>query len=644
MKTNILKFKEVLLIFIVGLIIPVYNTLKSCSLDLKAANFDLQTLVAWDYSAIKGALPYKDIFYPYGLLSYYKNENIFLLIINILVFPTLLVLFYLLFKRIFNSTLSEKLLIFFLFIFAITATGVDSFSRYGVAVITTMYLAYALYKNTNQNKYFAILSGVLCSIIFTLWIDQGVYVVSAFIFLVLVNYIFRKEYLVFRNIQKLIKEFAFFIGGLIIGAIPLVIYLLKFRMLMDSVKAFLHLSEMPLLAKTPFFLNLLSPDNVFTIVILLIAICYLCVSLLFNKNRIRLTNYLLIGLIFDLIFFEQKGLIRSISDQITFVPFIILMVIIYDFLSSKKRLRVNKIFIYSLILILPIAYLNIQNIQSFKIPNLNIADLNYQTCFNRNLNLLVTVNSSYEKVVKKINSLKDFNGKILSFPGDPIFYILFNQQLPYFTSIYEGSSLSDQKVLLQFVETNKIKYIILNMDNKAIQDAVPNYVRGSYELSFLMNNFMPKIKIGNFLILQRSSDFDWFKSDLLTDDYKNYLFNIDLEKIPQSEGQYKSKYLNSANTTALTKTNSSIDSKNLLLIMTSTPTANKTLDSNLEITAGDLSTKVKFKTCVNSKICILDINKIPLFYMNRKINSFKLDNYYSIKLVYGSDKLLNVLW
>jgi hypothetical protein len=642
MKLILLKLKEIILIFIIGLIIPIFDTLNSCGINLKLANFDLQTLVAWDYSAIKGMLPYKDIFYPYGLLSYYKNENLFLLILNILIFPILLVLFYLIFKKIFNSSKLVNLCMILLFIFIATISGVDSFSRYGVAVIASLYFAYAFYKN-NLNRYFLSISGIICSIIFSLWIDQGVYIISAFVFLIVMNFIFRRKYLIFKNTLNLTEELGIYVGGLVLGAIPLIIYLIKFGMLTASVKAFLNLSEMPLLAKTPFFLNLTSPVNVFTILILIIAIYYLSSSLLFKKDKITLTNYLLIGLIFDLIFFEQKGLIRSISDQITFVPFLILMIIVHDLLVKIKVPRVNKMLIYCLILILPIAYLSIQNIRNFQFPSVNINNLNYQTCSNRNLGTLLSANKYYKEVVDQVSSYKDFDGKILSFPGDPIFYELFKQRLPYFTSIYEASSVNDQKVLIKYIDINKIKYVIVNMDNKAIQDTVPNYLRGSYELSYISNNFAPKAKIGNFLILQKSLNQDWFKSDLLTKEFKDYLLTINFEKILQSEGLYKFRSLNSTNTTPVSKTNN-IDSKNLLLVLTSTANTKRTLNSQLVITSGDLSTTVKFKTCTNSNTCILDISKIPLFYKNRKIDSIRLDNNYSTKLLYGNDELFNVLW
>jgi hypothetical protein len=507
-----------------------------------------------------------------------------------------------------------------------------------------MYFTYAFYKDLYKNKFLLLLSGAFCSIVFTLWIDQGVYVVSAFVFLLLVNFFLKKKFVVFKNIQILVQEFILFICGLIIGAIPLLIYLLKFGMLTASVRAFLNLSEMPILAKTPFFLNLFSPDNVFTISILIIGIYYLVTSLLFNKNKTNLISYLLIGLIFDLIFFEQKGLIRSISDQITFVPFIILMVIVYDLFTHIKKSKINMLLIYCLILFLPIIFLNLQNIRSFKIPSINTINLNYQTCFKRNLNSLVNINDSYQQVVNTVNSYKDFNGKILSFPGDPIFYVLFKQRLPYFTSIYEASSINDQKVLVNFIERNKIKYVIVNMDNKAIQDTVPNYIRGSYELSYLMNNFAPKTKIKNFLILQNKPNQDWLKSEILTKDFKDYLLNVNFEKILQSEGKYKFEYLNSTNTTLVTKINNDVDSKNLILILTPSMNTKNALDSQIIISSENISTTIKFKTCTNSSICILNVSKIPLFYKNRKIDSIKLDNNYDMKLLYGNEHLFNLLW
>jgi ankyrin repeat protein len=99
--------------------------------------------------------------------------------------------------------------------------------------------------------------------------------------------------------------------------------------------------------------------------------------------------------------------------------------------------------------------------------------------------------------------LSEKNAKIFSFPGDPIFYILFNQKPPYYPTIYEATPIYAQKKLIKFIEENKINYVILNIKSTSIQDTVPDKMRARILYEYIMNNFKKEKQIDNFLIFKK---------------------------------------------------------------------------------------------------------------------------------------------
>jgi hypothetical protein len=46
---------------------------------------------------------------------------------------------------------------------------------------------------------------------------------------------------------------------------------------------------------------------------------------------------------------------------------------------------------------------------------------------------------------------QEYKPSYFSFPGDPIFYILFNQKPPYYPTIYEATPIYAQKKLIKFI-------------------------------------------------------------------------------------------------------------------------------------------------------------------------------------------------
>ena len=654
MKRFILSYWKLIVLFIVGFLTSFLIYQKYCDFSSSIASFDLQTILTWNYSSQVDLVPVRDLFFPYGLLGYYKNIISEFFVLNLLIFPIFIVFCFMLFENLFKNKTYIFISIVFLYIFIVMITGLNVFNRYGVFVFFTLFLSYSFYKNILSNKFLFII-GSLISIIFFFLIDQGIYFLLSFLFVFLFNKLikFKKTdffktgtyILVFKNLFSVLT-------GILIGVVPFIFFLGKQFQFSDFILLMQQISSLSLLAKTPFYTFIFSLDNLFTLLILFFSIFYLSYIFVFKKNLISIFNYIETGLVFNIILLEQKSIIRSISETITFVSFLLLIFLVYDlfFVRIKIKKKIFSVFILAFVLI--ISFLgNFNHIQSidFKYYNLNV-----NTCYKRSLSAFLSENSLYSKVSNKVKGYVDFNGKVISYPGDPIFYVLFNQKPPYYTSIYEASSLEAQNSLIDFTEKENVKYAILNMDNYAIQDGVPNYMRSPHLLKYILNNFSEKEKIGNFLILEKRSNLDFFKEGktILTKNYKNFLLNINLGFVPYSEGLYKNKYALDKNNNFLVRdldkentnrflSNNYVDSDKKVLLLKKKE--NKNSRENIKIyTDGNLFTSVSFNSCL--KYCLFNISNLPLFYNNRKIDEIEVDNNYSVTLIKMSDKNFEYIW
>src|SRR3989344_9145653 len=155
-------------------------------------SFDSQIPLTWDFTSLSNVLPYKDIYFPYGILFYFKNNSFLELIYFFL--PTILFLsIYITFKRIFRSKLLAlaSLVSFYLFIYKYT--GIENFSRYGIILSLALLLSYLFYKYSVISVKLSFFLGILIGCIFSLVNDQGTYAFLLFIFLLAISPVLRKE-------------------------------------------------------------------------------------------------------------------------------------------------------------------------------------------------------------------------------------------------------------------------------------------------------------------------------------------------------------------------------------------------------------------------------------------------------------------
>lgn len=476
---------------------------------------DNESLLLWKYTAGMGVQPYKDIFYPYGLLTYYRDQNFFLTFFYFLLAPVLFVSIFLGLKRIFQDKLFLSLTTIIFLIFISTITGFETFTRYGPLAAAAIIFSYIFYENIRVSKKTLLVSGALIGLLFAFMNDFGFYTPVLFIGLVFVDKLIKSRFRLSRSIAKqFLGDITVFLFGYLVGLLPFLVYLL----LANSFSGFLlylqNLRDIAQFAKTPFFHSIGSIDNIFTIGILISTIFFLSFTLFFNK-KISFNTYVQIGLTIVLLLLEQKSIIRSIDTQISFIALLLFFCLFYEIYQIMRTHKIRKsiIVIYFINISITIIFLiglhpvNSQ-IQTFSRPNdilSAVTTFKNKSCIDQNINYLTSNNNQLLQVKDRVTRIEGFNGKIFTFPGEPIFYILFNQIPPYYPTIYEATPPYAQRQLINYIEDQHINFIIYNEKIKSIHDEVPDTVRGRLLYQYIMTHFSLYEKVDNYQIYKRNS-------------------------------------------------------------------------------------------------------------------------------------------
>ena len=488
---------------------------------------------------------------------------------------------------------------------------------------------------------------MILGLFFTVINDQGAYLVLYFISLFIFSKLLqaRKINFLLQNffIQTIEQSIAV-LFGFFISMIPVFLILQHFGSFYSFFTYFKDVIDIVMVAKTPFFSFIDSPANIFTVSILFFAIFYNFIKLFFFKHKFTFSSFLQTSLIITILIMEQKSIIRSIDRQITFVSLILLMFIAYELTNMLINKNQNRKIIY--IIIITVATLvygfNVERpINNFSYLFNSYELLTRNRCFDNNLKFFSTNNPSYAKIINLLRKQKGFNNKVFSFStGDSAFYVLLNQKPPYYNAIFEGASYGNQNLAIKYMRDNEIEYVTLNTSKLSVQDTVPDYIRQGFLFKYILNNYQPFAVIGDHIILKKAQNNDFFASKILeqVEDYKNYLLDVYLYKIPHSEGLYKYNYLKNNNKIiiegSIDKINSFLKKNNLSssskIIVLNSSTVNKSgslIFIEFETKNGN-STTVYFNPCNKNEVCIINLSRIPFFYKERLVEKIIADKEY----------------
>lgn len=621
--------KEYLLLFLTLSILSLSNLSNLCG-AINQLSFDNQILLTWRFSEAIGQMPYRDVFFPYGLETYYKFGNILFSVIYYFLTPFLLTYIFFVFQKNFRNRLYSYLSLLLLFIFIIKFTGFEIFSRYGILVLFACAYAklFYSYKNDLKNKYICIL-GIGTGLVFPLYNDQGIYAFILFFLFLFTDRLYRK----YLKLQNLIKETILYIFGFIIGMIPFLIFLVWNNSLIQFVKSVFDLSDLSQYAKVPFFHSIVTVDNVFTLLMLFLAIIFIGYKIIYSSAKLTLNLYVVIGLVYSLIIVEQKNIMRSIDVELSFIG---LLIFIFLFFELKKYLNRNGVSNLKSV----IYYVNIAIILLFIIGfKIFYSNVNQNSC-KGSRNIFAINNTNYKNIKNYLSKNFKAGNEIFSYPADPVLYIVLHQAPPYYPGIFDGSSRNAQLNMINYIKIHKIQLIIYNYNNYAVEDEVPNYIRGIAINQYVLNNYDIKQIIGSYLIMQRNnSTDDFFNNKLLSKipKFRNSLLQTNMENIPRSEGIYKLNEINKAQSKLVTKAEAStiinkylknnfIYSNNIFLVINFNKRDNNKQQAVLSIkTNDDYGASIRFNTCEKEVSCVIHLSNSPLFYRNRLLKDISFD-------------------
>lgn len=619
-------------------------------------DFDSQALFMWDYIASKGYFPYRDVYYPYGTLYFFKNTNTFFNLLFIFVLSALFLSIFVYLKKLWrNFYFTYGTFISFL-VFVDVFTGYDTFGRYGVLMsFILVYTSIFFQKNYVSSK-IIFLIGLLNGFVFSLLYDQALYSVVFFVLILLIDYFLanRRAILNKNNVCNLGRKIIVFWCGISIGTLPFLIFLYLSNSLHQFVLNITTVQDLTIYAKTPFFPYSTTPDNLFTYAVLLVGLFYITHKIFLKPSFYSNNFYTILYLILALLFLEQKNIIRSISGQLTFISFFVLILLGHEFYKLLIKYKISSIYIGIYYLVVFIILANVTGLE--KNSSNFIKRNNSLTCVEENRNFLTSKYKQLTEVKNFINVIKKTNENVYSYPGNPVFYIVFDSPFPYYFSTYEASPQYAQEKRIDFLK--KSKYVVVDLSTLAIQDNVPEYTRSSKELKFLINSFHLLKKIKNFLIFERNkTDIDFFtdSSRFLSPELNRYLLKINLMAIPRSEGIYKSQKMkeekarfnfNSEITMNEYLRSNRVNSHDLLMYLHVKKMSKKNQNTSLLIASNGIQTQVSFVTNQNDQNYILNFSDIPLFFKDRYIDNVTInpEGLYDISFYNRNQWQQNHIW
>ena len=623
-------------------------------------DFDSQNFAVWEYSAFRNYIPYKDVFFPYGMLDYFTNKYIFFDLLYALLQATIITFMFIGLKFAMKDRFFAYISLFVLFILQVW------FTRYGTVAVMPFLYSYVFYKKYIYQKRAFLFLGIINGLIFSLINDAGIY--SSIIFIVgnlaypiYLHFGFRKAA---QYYASLTFKFAIYITGFFMGLMPFIFYLFKYNIMADFWRNIANISAMGEYGKIPFWGSLIIPDNLFIGFSLILAAFIIGYKYFNRKNDGTYVEILQLFLFFTLLLLSYKNVMRPIPSQISFIAVLLLLSFwkyFADFFKLEKISK-NAIRLFFVLVLFFVIFILRNNL--FEIANANILQYKSQylhnfpsnysrkitssdvdLCLRNNfVNLKKSLPAIYLAVKEKIEKRDDFNGKIFSFPLDPVFYILFDQKPPRYFTAYDGSSLFAQELNIKYMEENDIRYVIYRL-NYPDGDNVPFIIRNNTLFKYILNNFRIVDRVEDYLILKRTNNGgDFFTNDFL---------NINLEAIPSSEGIYKKIFIDSngklvyesGDVTQINKylTDNAVFSTNKYLLFYAKENAADE-EYGVSILSEGRETKINFKNCGNQFPCIINLSNLPMFFKPRKIDNIAAKENTYEKIQFVEVEANKVLW
>ena len=348
-----------------------------------------------------------------------------------------------------------------------------------------------------------------------------------------------------------------------------------------------------------------------------------------------------------LAFMQQKNLIRPFNAQMSFYATMLVLTLLSNLFRRPTSQKTVQNFQSWLLILIFFSSLFI----SFKIP-LNLSpfsttvtayaggnlkqtlDVQAKLCSLRKINWArLQLPPDYDQVIQ---ALKDQPlTSYITFPYDPLFYLIGNQPpLPY-PNAYESAFIGAQTANINHLQSHQTQAVIYSFPETPI-DWAPDYVRNLNFTRYVLTHFSPFQVVGRFTLLKLDSKGTVYNQGSQTSfpDLYDHFTQLNWGYLPISEGdQFSDRIIldgltrgfysntDEANASLLA---SPLSTQDLYLILDYVSQATPAVGQVTFTDVNDQATTVTFGLKANRKP-LLKLANLPLFFYGNRLQALTIN-------------------
>ena len=576
-------------------------------------HWDSNNLFAWKYLIYKGLIPYKDFWYPYGNLFYTDgpliNDRVVAYLNSLIIAIPLTYATFRLQKHNIASTVLVLLSLVILF----HQGTIQSFGRYIHPLAASLVFTVAL---IDQSKTKAIIAGLLFS--WMLWLEPSQWIYACFASCSVACFFLKS----FWKNRLTYLRIAFTCGAP--QLLFIAVYSIKlwhFEQLHEFIQFYSEMTALVSYSSVPFslsswftlanfegrlllsfcflslvfiylqiFQDLKDTLEVRTVCLLCIALLLICLFKQFARPDIA-KQVLAFGIYGILMLFGYwlKGL-SCRQKQLSFLLFGILMTF---FIDQQRDFITNS---YTRLISYP------SNIRQFYSETADFEKLNKRVY---SPEVIAFTNKDRNEIIRFIQDNVGPDESFFVFGDDSYLYVLNNQKMPRYISLYNTSIFRAQTQIVEYLKKEKPKYIFWD-SNFITFDRVPNLARVPLLYDYIIANYRPKSSVWQYEFLTAKDpeipiDLSYWTNKLNR--------TVDLGYIPGQVdlGRY-------------TKCNDKLKEACVELLKIDLPSSFNKNEIIMDIALGENLFQIKFNRMINRNVYFIPLNRIWFWNVAKSIS------------------------
>lgn len=442
-------------------------------------NLDTTNLFVWSFLRDKGYIPFKDIWYPYGLQYYVNTDYPFGLLLAFLSNALVLYTFYYFATFYARQNLTKLALIITFSSVLLFTFDVGINFRYGMSVAILLWHIICSHRNSFAHQFLLLLVNIY-SIFFEA--NQFLYGVLSFYIVHFVTH-FRGG----GSIPASLRIFSVDLFSIVISIFILISLLGEH--IVHVYEFYLDLPRLAIYATIPITFKwlLYSVGSNFLVTFLILGASLAAIYAVFFRkdNAILYESYIGMWLLLLIIF--PKELVRpDLSYQLNFIFVFAIALSISNIIQTKITAKV-----IVLLVVLSIFLCSTSIYRSYMNATQNFLTLvNYDklvTEYQNSIDRFYDVKKFDERFNYALFEEK-FNSNSIYVLGDNAhIYIGLKAKIPPYMSIYNTSTRFAQRQIIEWLKSNNIQYILV--EKRLDFDYVPDVIRIPELYAYLVNNY-----------------------------------------------------------------------------------------------------------------------------------------------------------